>query len=184
MGFRHERVACRNPTTELYMRPTFTQQYLHNILHYEPETGHFYWKWAKSKRVKAGERAGAMQGLGYWQIMIDGHHYYASALAWYYVHGEWLDRVDHADRDESNDRIDNLRPCTRAQNRHNAKVNSNNYAGIKGVRFRIDCEKWQARIHVDGKSISLGHFLTKEEATAAYAEAAKKYYGEYASTGN
>jgi len=164
------------------MQPPFTQEYLKTILRYEPETGYFFWLVAKSRNVKVGDRAGQSQGNNYWHVMIDNVHYYSSALALFYVTGEWPERVDHADRDQSNDKYNNLRPCNRGQNRHNAKVNSNSESGAKGVRYRKDAMKWQARIQVNGRPISLGHFKTKEEAIAAYEEGARKYYGEFAST--
>ena len=162
--------------------PPFTQEYLKNILRYEPETGKWFWLVQKSQNTPIGSEAGALNGQGYHYVWIDYIQYWGAQLAWFYVYGEWHDRLDHADRNHSNGRICNLRPCTRAQNRHNAKTNANNEAGVKGVRYRKDAMKWQARIQVDGRPISLGHFNTMEEAKVAYEAGARRYYGKFSST--
>jgi hypothetical protein len=36
-------------------------------------------------------------------------------------------------------------------------------------------KQWRARIFVDGRQLSLGYFATREEASAAHADAARKY---------
>ena len=43
--------------------------------------------------------------------------------------------------------------------------------------------KWRAQIVVNGKSKNLGRFKTREEAMAAYANAAEKAWGEFAKVG-
>ena len=56
-------------------------------------------------------------------------------------------------------------------------------SGVRGVRQDKRWRgKWQARITVDGATKSLGAYETKEEAAAAYAEAAAKYHGEFVRT--
>jgi hypothetical protein len=75
---------------------------------------------------------------------------------------------------------DNLRSATPSQNTCNRKINSNNTSGYKGVSWYYPTGKWRAVIQVEGKQLRLGYFNTKEEAYAAYCEAALKYYGEFA----
>lgn len=91
------------------------------------------------------------------------------------VKGEF---VDHIDNNPLNDRRDNLRLATIAQNSRNAKLPSTNKSGFKGVTLQKG-RYWRACIKVNGKTIHLGHFATAEEAYAAYCEAAKKYFGEF-----
>lgn len=88
--------------------------------------------------------------------------------------------VDHISHDTLDNRKENLRSCTHAQNLRNRKgPNSNNKSGIRGVCwFRRD-GTWHAQIKVDGRRIHLGYFATKEEAGAVYASANAKYFGEY-----
>lgn len=48
----------------------------------------------------------------------------------------------------------------------------------KGMTFGYG--KWQAKIRVDGKVISLGAYATEVEAARAYNEAAKRLHCEFA----
>lgn len=88
--------------------------------------------------------------------------------------------VDHKDHDQLNNKKDNLRICTRSQNNANRSVSSRNTSGKKGVHLDQRRQKWQAKITVNGKIISLGQFYDLEEAAKAYNKAALKYYGEFA----
>ena len=42
--------------------------------------------------------------------------------------------------------------------------------------------EWQTYIRVDGRAVHLGYFVTREEAAAAYVEAAQRLHGEFART--
>jgi hypothetical protein len=53
---------------------------------------------------------------------------------------------------------------------------------VKGVYFDASRDRWATEIKVDKTKIYLGRFLTKEEAAAAYAEASRKYHGEFGRT--
>ena len=88
--------------------------------------------------------------------------------------------IDHIDGDPLNNQKANLRVCTHKENSRNQKKHSNAFSKIKGACWHKQHQKWQARIHPDGKSISLGLFETAEEAGKVYDEAAKKLFGEYA----
>lgn len=80
--------------------------------------------------------------------------------------------VDHINGNGLDNRLENLRLCTPSQNCMNARTKN------KGVSFHNG--KYRARIHVNKKSIFLGHFSTEWEAKAAYNIAAKEHHGEFA----
>lgn len=88
--------------------------------------------------------------------------------------------VDHIDGDPHNNRLANLRLATSRQNQCNQKTRSDNTSGLKGVSWSEERQKWQTGIQVNGKRIALGRFNTKEEAYAAYCEAARRLHGEFA----
>lgn len=74
----------------------------------------------------------------------------------------------------------NLRIATPTQNQQNKGRGRNNTSGFKGVCWVTDHAKWKAHIRIDGKSVFLGYFSTRESAYAAYCAAAIKYHGEFA----
>ena len=84
--------------------------------------------------------------------------------------------VDHKDGNPFNNCKDNLRICTRAQNRYNSKAFGE--SGVKGVCK--DGNRWTARITINGKTNILGTYNTKAEAAIAYQEAAEEIQGEFA----
>lgn len=60
------------------------------------------------------------------------------------------------------------------------RVNANK-SGYRGVTLHKNRKKaFSAEIRVDGEKISLGYFLTAEEAAAEYNKAAIYYHGEFA----
>lgn len=94
--------------------------------------------------------------------------------------------TDHTNGNRADNRRENLRYCTRAQNRANSKTNANNISGFKGVSFRPKKygKQFAAGIVTEknGKKARkhLGCFHTPEEAHAAYCKAASERYGEFA----
>jgi len=87
--------------------------------------------------------------------------------------------VDHINGDKLDNRKENLRFVTRAQNTVNSPMRATNTTGYKGVR-RNKGQYWAAFIRVNGKQRHLGHFATAEEAARAYDEAAFAEWGEFA----
>lgn len=102
-----------------------------------------------------------------------------------YMHRQIVDAkeseyVDHKNHNKLDNQSFNLRKVTPQQSVMNRRVQKNNKAGIKGVRFDRDRNKWSARIGLNGKTIHLGRFETKERASQAYAKAAPLIHGEHA----
>ena len=153
------------------------------VLHYDSETGEFRWRKRVSRSVKIGDLAGLTDGEGYRLITIEGRGYRAHQLAWFYMTGEWCSVViDHRDGNPSNNRWANLRPATISQNNANRRLHRNNKCGFKGV-IQNHVGSWVATIYKDGRSYYLGSFRTPQEAHAAYVEAARRLFGEFARAG-
>ena len=89
--------------------------------------------------------------------------------------------ADHKNRNTLDNRRGNLREATSRQNAQNRSKRRTSESGCKGVVRHG--KKWRARITINGKQIRLGVFLTKEEASKAYENAARVHFGEYAAAG-
>lgn len=81
------------------------------------------------------------------QICLDNRLYLAHRLGYLYVHGEFpSEKLDHIDRDKTNNRVQNLRPATHKQNSENKGIQANNTSGYKGVSWSKQRSKWVAVI--------------------------------------
>lgn len=92
-------------------------------------------------------------------------------------------KIDHAQGNTLDNRRfvyrkPNLRIANSLENSRNARKRKDNTSGYKGVDLHKG--RWRARIRVDGRSIHLGYFATREDARVAYDNAARLYFGEFA----
>jgi hypothetical protein len=147
--------------------PVVARWQLMQLMLYCVITGEFTWRVSTSNRVKAGAKAGTLSN-GYVRIQLNGKICPAHRLVWLYTHGAWpVGDVDHIDRNPSNNRISNLRECSRSENGRNVGLQRNNSSGFKGVNWDKGAGKFRAHAHVNGKLKHLGYFLSAEAANAA-----------------
>lgn len=88
--------------------------------------------------------------------------------------------VDHINHITLDNRRENLRNCTTAENMYNRKPDKGNRSGFKGVSDNHG--RFKARIMIYGNLLYLGTWDTPEEAARSYDKAAVKYFGEFART--
>lgn len=161
----------------------FSQERLREALSYDPATGVFRWKIKCAQRVSIGDVAGSPNIHGYLLIMLDRVRYKAHRLAWFYVHGAWPENeIDHLNGVRSDNRFDNLRSVTRAQNMTNKGSYKNSTTGFKGVHFNKKMQRFVAHIQLSGRRRHLGTFATAEDARLAYLSAAREAFGYSART--
>lgn len=158
-------------------RSDLTADYVRSILDYQIKTGALLWAVAKGRRVRAGCVAGYLNSTGYVYVKIDGRLYLAHRLVWLIHHNKWPeDQIDHINRDKADNRIENLRAATNAENHQNKASCVNSSSRFVGVSWESRTGKWQAQITTNGNRKYLGSFSTEDLAAAAYADAKSKLH--------
>lgn len=149
------------------------------LLDYNAETGLFIWK-VSTGSVKKGQEAGWVTWNNYRKISVDGLHYAAHRLAWFYTYGEWPEKdLDHIDGNRLNNSLYNLREASRSENLMNRDKMPRNTSGYKGVSLHRETGKWDARITAYGKQYYLGIFPTKIDAYNAYCKKEQELFGAF-----
>jgi len=135
-----------------------------------------YWK-VNRPTVKKDTLAGTLlrgyRGIGY---TINGVTKLCRAhtLHWYIVYGYLPKRLDHINRDRDDNRINNLRECTKSQNNRNKTKKLNCTSKYNGVSWDKSSNKWRAQIKLN-KVKNLGRFDCEHCCALAYDNALIKY---------
>jgi hypothetical protein len=157
-----------------------TQEKLHEVFEYR-DNGNLVWKVRLSWRVQVGTIAGTVENNGYIRVTINGKPYRMHQLVFLY-HNGYLTKgkeIDHIDGDRTNNRIENLREVTKAQNSFNRKY-VDNTSGFKGISWCNRRRKWVVQIMVDGRNKNLGRYDTIKEAIAVVIAGRNELHGEFA----
>ncbi|MGA2915217.1 MAG: AP2 domain-containing protein, partial [Sedimentisphaerales bacterium] len=124
-----------------------------------------------------------------WFAKIDKSTYYAARIEngkKIYMHRQIMRPmrglvVDHINHKGFDNRKDNLKIVTIAENNYNSRKTSRTTTSIyKGVSKCKKTNKWRAVICANEIDMHLGYFDSEIEAAKTYDEAAKKYRGEFA----
>lgn len=86
--------------------------------------------------------------------------------------------VDHKNHDLCNNKKNNLRITTAAQNDYNKSIQPYNTSGVIGVYYNKKRKQWIAQITCDNKHYCV-YCKTKEEAIKERKKLEDKYFGEY-----
>lgn len=164
------------------MAASLTAKQLHRLLDYDPKTGRFTWRvTGKGKGKRRGAIAGTIMKTGYRSISIDGKRYYAGRLAFLWMTDRWPKKlINRVNGIFDDDRWTNLREATFSQAAATQRPWKKKHVPLKGASR--DKNRYRASIKVNYRFIHLGNFRRREEAHAAYAAAARKYFGEFART--
>jgi len=167
---------------------SMTQELALKLWIYNPETGSFRWREYGPKRctwLEAGSIDSGNYRIVHYGPRGDSHAFFVQDLIWLMVHGKWPDNsLDHKNGNGLDNRLDNLRPATMAQNNMNKARSSANTSGFKGVIWNKQRGKWMARIKLNGRMKYLGLFDNPALAHIVYQQAAQEHFGEFANPGD
>jgi len=120
--------------------------------------GDLLWQRKPAKNIYALTVAGNVSDQGYIIVAIEGERYRAHRIIFLMHHGYLPDFLDHIDGNRQNNKIENLRECTKSQNQCNAKISTNNTSGIKCVSWNKKMKGWRVVITFKGKEKYCGTF--------------------------
>lgn len=149
---------------------------------FEYKDGELFYKVTRG-HLKHGSIAGTIRKDGRKHVIINGKHYMNHRVIFLMFNGYLPEFVDHINNDPTDNRIENLRQCTRTENSWNKRIQHNSTTKIKGVSWHKQSKKWGARITVNGKRMELGRFNDIELAELVVIEGRNKYHKEFARHG-
>ncbi len=128
-----------------------------------------------------------------WIVYGNGTNLYAIRLRFtapnktstVYMHREIMNPpadlvVDHRNCDGLDNRKENLRFATHAQNTRNRRKKKNGSSQFLGVYFNKEKSAWDSQLMHNGKKIWVGRYKNEIEAAKAYDKAALEYHKEFA----
>ncbi len=134
-----------------------------------------HWRKSPAPHILAGSRAGTLQkDNGYRKVIIRGRKYYEHTLIWLYHFGEIPEQIDHVNNVRDDNCIGNLRACSQAENNANMVKRKDNTSGHRGVVQHTT--GWIVRC---GRKY-VGWFKQFDDAVAAYQDASRKEWGDFA----
>ena len=146
--------------------------------------GKLFWRKKVSRKINVGNEAGTFRKTdGYRQIMIDRRLYRTHRVVYLYHFGHIPETLDHINQNRSDNRIENLRPATRAENAYNSKLRLDNISGVKGVTWDKAKKKWAARLFANKTCFNLGRFVELTDAITAVKAARRQHHGVFAAEG-
>lgn len=148
-----------------------TQAIVKKHFNYDPNTGYLTWKIKHCNKVLIGQRAGSISKRDNNRVVhFYGSLYMEHRLIWLWLYGTFpTGHIDHINHNELDNRKNNLRAVSQAENNKNNSLRKDNSSGVTGVWFNKNnkYKKYMAELHVNKKRVYCRAFSTLEEAKKA-----------------
>jgi hypothetical protein len=133
------------------------------------------------RQHKAGVPVGTRMKSGHLSTSVQCTRYLVHRIVYFMATGvdpgEML--VDHINGDPADNRPENLRLATKAQNsQHKVKRQANNASGHRNVSWNNHWQRWTVSVRCNGKAVRR-NFVSKEDAIKHAAELRRSLYGEF-----
>lgn len=141
--------------------------------HLRYENGKLFWIVSRKGRNMKNQ-VGSLLNNGYLNFGFNYKSFLVHRAVWEMFNGKIPDgmEIDHIDMDKTNNKIENLRLATRQENSRNNSA--------KGFSWDSVNNSFISRIYLNGKIKHIGRYDTIIDARAAYLQARRKHFGEFA----
>jgi hypothetical protein len=159
---------------------TITSEKARELFDYS--NGVLYWK-ISPRSGWVGKPVSHKTTNGYLKARVDGKLIPVHRLVWLWHNRELPKLIDHINGVRHDNRIENLRACTEAENCRNRKLDVKNSTGYANVVWKKKNQNYNVQIRVDGKKRHIGVFKDLELAGLVAEEARNKFFGKFARKG-
>lgn len=145
-------------------------QQLLRYSYYDKELGGFVRTAQSSTRFKQplGALVGTPNRDGYLTVNLIGRMFFIHHLVWAAEHRAWpSENLDHYNKNNQDNRIQNLREANQVLNGANKRLYKNNKTGYMGVSYSAELGKYKSSVASNGKQHHCGYFPTAKEAYEA-----------------
>ena len=130
--------------------------------------------------ARVGDMAGCSRPDGYITVSIDHNCHRLSRIIFLMHEGYLPEIAEHADNDQTNNKIENLRAATKAENERNTGSRKGTSSKYKCVSWSNNRSKWVARMYIEGSYKSLGYYTNEDDAARAINLGILMYHGKFA----
>lgn len=168
------------------MKPLPSPDLIRDLLIFDPDTGKLFWRERSDQMFAAGrytarataltwnkrnagrEAFTAINDRGYLVGSIQARTLRAHRVAWCIASGAWPENdIDHINGITTDNRLENLRAVSHAENGRNQRMPSHNRSGRVGVFWHASSCRWRASIKINGRERYIGAFEQFDRAVEA-----------------